>query len=289
VFDSHFEQFKGSAQAIGVSVAAAYVPKPGREFLERFELENACGLRVKLAWEFSDFAKREKKLEKWSVYIPLLVSFALHLLTYEWSEGWFAFPAIIVVIVLAVRDVSSTKRRLNEVSYKAYQVAIMELERRRKAESVERERQLKKTAAANLKIRSSRNLSKSPMPSPMPRGVNPRGAEELCAKWMGFLGAIHVEVTKYASDGGIDVESWRHIAQVKNYSGTVGVAAIREFSGVAKVDGRIGLFFTSGNYAAGAIEFADKADIALFRYSAVLGELYAANSRAEIVLARGLI
>jgi restriction endonuclease Mrr len=106
---------------------------------------------------------------------------------------------------------------------------------------------------------------------------------------MSYLGAIHAKVTQYASDGGIDVEATDYIAQVKNYTRTVGVAAVREFSGVAKVDGRMGLFFTSGNYAAGAIDFADKADIALFRYSAEQGELYAANFKAEGMLERGLI
>jgi hypothetical protein len=283
----HFEQFRNSADEIGLSVAAAHVPQSKFEHLELSRLEGACDLRVRQVWKESSYAKREDKLEWLSVGGPLLIGAFIDLVTS--SGGAVGVLSIFVIVALSVRDYRSTKRRLDEVSSMAYQIAIAELERRQKAEAVERERQMKKTVAANLKIRLSRSSAKAPMPSPIPRGVTPRGAEELCARWMSYLGAIHAKVTQYASDGGIDVEATDYIAQVKNYTRTVGVAAVREFSGVAKVDGRMGLFFTSGNYAAGAIDFADKADIALFRYSAEQGELYAANFKAEGMLERGLI
>ncbi|WP_084486098.1 restriction endonuclease [Humibacter albus] len=64
-------------------------------------------------------------------------------------------------------------------------------------------------------------------------------------------------ITRFSGDGGVDVESTHYIAQVKNYSGTVGVTEMRELGGVASVDGRKPLFFTSGTYSAGAVEFAN--------------------------------
>jgi len=105
---------------------------------------------------------------------------------------------------------------------------------------------------------------------------------------MQHLGAVDSQVTSFTADGGIDVVSARYIAQVKNYSDTVGVAALRELAGVASVDGRTPLFFSSGSYAAGAIEFANLADIALFRYDAVLGTLDGINERGREAVATGL-
>lgn len=277
-----------SAQAIGLSVGATFVPKSNFEFLQGVELRNACDLHVRLTWTESIYAKREDSFIKWYIAVPLLVGMVV-----EWSIGGGWGMGLVFLFMLAgigaiIKDHSSTTRRLNQVSAEAYRVALVEVVRRQKVAIRQQEKNFRKVATDNLK-RASRASNKASMPLPIPRGVTPRGAEELCAKWMSFLGAIHVKVTKYASDGGIDVESFGYIAQVKNYTGTVGVAAVREFSGVAKVDGRMGLFFTSGNFAAGAIEFADKADIALFRYSAERGELYAVNVRAEMKLARGLL
>lgn len=128
----------------------------------------------------------------------------------------------------------------------------------------------------------------TPPPPPQPFGVSHEGAEALVALWMQHLGAVDAAVTPFSGDGGIDVESKDYIAQVKNYSGTVGVAEIRELAGVALVDGRKPLFFTSGTYAQGAVEFADRASIPLFVYDAVEGTLVAGNSLGQDRLIEGL-
>lgn len=127
-------------------------------------------------------------------------------------------------------------------------------------------------------------------PAPQPYGVSDRGAEYLVAAWLSFLGLDDAEVTQYGNDGGIDVTSATHIAQVKNYarSRSVGVAEMREFAGVAAIDQRIPMFFTSGKYAAGAIVVADRAGIATFIYDAEAGELQAMNPRSRHILHWGI-
>lgn len=75
---------------------------------------------------------------------------------------------------------------------------------------------------------------------------------------------------------------------MKHYTGTVGVGEVRELAGVAGVDGRRALFFTSGEYARGARDFADQAGIALFRYDVHHGELVGANLRGTHAMENGL-
>ncbi|MCD5346032.1 restriction endonuclease [Agromyces sp. S2-1-8] len=125
-------------------------------------------------------------------------------------------------------------------------------------------------------------------PDPMRLGVTPRGAEHLVAQWMRYLGEKGAEVTSFGGDGGVDVISARYIAQVKHFGANVGVAPIRELAGVAATDGRIPLFFTSTGYASGAAEFAERAGVALFVYSAERGELFGMNGRAKTIMTHGL-
>lgn len=119
-------------------------------------------------------------------------------------------------------------------------------------------------------------------------GVSDEGAESLIAQWMRWLGVYDAEVTKYVGDGGIDVESSRYIAQVKNFNGNVGIASIRELAGVAAVDGRTPLFFTSGVYPRGADSWAQNAGIYLFTYDAKTAKLSANNQLARDALGAGL-
>ena len=119
-------------------------------------------------------------------------------------------------------------------------------------------------------------------------GVSDEGAEALVAQWMRWLGVFDAEVTKFVGDGGIDVESSRYIAQVKNFRGNVGIAAIRELAGVASVDGRTPLFFTSGDYPKDALIWAQNAGIYLFTYDAKNAKLSANNQLARDALGSGL-
>lgn len=120
-----------------------------------------------------------------------------------------------------------------------------------------------------------------PKPDPYPLGVSPDGAETLCAQWMEHLGQTNVRVTRSKSDGGIDVESDAWLAQVKHYRGSVGVTEVRELVGVTSIDGRTPVFFTSGQYTSGALEFADRAQVLLFSYNAERGTLKPENGHAR--------
>ena len=95
-------------------------------------------------------------------------------------------------------------------------------------------------------------------PAAEPFGVTPREAEYLVAQWMRSMGDYTAAVTQYVADGGVDVASDGYIAQVKHYASPVGVADLRQLAGVAAVDGRTPLFFTSTGYAAGSIGFAER-------------------------------
>jgi hypothetical protein len=125
-------------------------------------------------------------------------------------------------------------------------------------------------------------------PDPIANGVTPRGAEALVAQWMRHLGESVAEVTQYRGDGGVDVSGARFIAQVKHFTGSVGVAPIRELAGVATYDGRQALFFTSSGYSAGAVTFANRSGVALFVYSAERAELFGINDRALTLMESGL-
>lgn len=127
-----------------------------------------------------------------------------------------------------------------------------------------------------------------PQPAPQAFGVSDAGAEALCAEWMRHLGVPEAATTRHSGDGGIDVESTNYIAQVKNYAGTVGVAEVREMAGVAHGDGRHALFFTSGEYASGATEFAERVGMALFQFNAIDGTLTGRNRFAVDMIANGL-
>ncbi len=128
-----------------------------------------------------------------------------------------------------------------------------------------------------------------PAPACCPYGTSPEGAEHWCCDWLVHMGLQGATVTQFVGDGGIDVVSPSHIAQVKHYAGSVAIAEIRELAGVAFADGRKPLFFTSGHYPSQAEEYADKTGIALFRYDVYTGEVSACNSVAQRALASGFL
>lgn len=127
-------------------------------------------------------------------------------------------------------------------------------------------------------------------PAPRHYEITPKEAEELAAEWMRFMGEPSAQTTISSWDGGIDVEGHFYVAQVKHLASNVGVKDIREFAGVMNHDsrGRKGLFFTRTGYVAGAVEFADRTGIALFRYDAPAGTLQGMNAHAQQLQARGL-
>lgn len=131
-------------------------------------------------------------------------------------------------------------------------------------------------------------VSRVAAPVAHPLGVSPRGAEGLVAQWMQYLGEDDASVTRYGGDGGVDVTSLHYVAQVKHHSAAIGVVPIRELAGVAAVDGRRPLFFSSNGYGSGAVTFADRAGVALFHFGAEAGTLTGCNQLGRDFMLSGL-
>lgn len=187
---------------------------------------------------------------------------------------------MLAILVAHVVLLNSSRRRADT----AYRSEILRL-RRAALEGAQGVLDRRQGRGVALRPQSHRTRS---TPDPIRLNLTPRGAEELAAQWMRYLGEPHAQTTTYVGDGGIDVVGERLIAQVKHFEGRVGVAPIRELAGVAVHDGRQPLFFTQTGYAAGAITFADQAGVALFVYDAPRGELTAWNERARQLWERGL-
>lgn len=151
---------------------------------------------------------------------------------------------------------------------------------------------LDRARIADLEVRelarAERRLNRpAPAPEQQQYGVSPRGAELLVRDWMRHLGFLSAEVTQERSDGGVDVTSDTHVAQVKNYKGNVSVVEIRELFGVATSLRRQALFFTSGGFTAEGVRLADAIEIPLLHYTAESGLLAGVNDSGKELVAEG--
>jgi HJR/Mrr/RecB family endonuclease len=213
-----------------------------------------------------------------AVTVFFLCLFALDV--FAWAFG--------MIVLLANHQDSYKARKANQARYFLEFRSGANSAIRKRLSSAKSSARPRKTKSATAKSIGSRTLNVSAKPAAQPFGVSHAGAEALCAEWMKYLGEPSAKVTRVQGDGGIDVESSSFIAQVKNYSGSVGVAAIRELVGAASADGRRPLFFTSGSYTSGAIEFANQCSMPLFKYDAERGSLANENRAAATVLKKGL-
>ncbi len=126
-----------------------------------------------------------------------------------------------------------------------------------------------------------------PRPRPAMR-LNAVSAEHLVAEWMRHLGALDAVVTPAGPDGGVDLRSPRYVAQVKHRADLVPVQQVRDLAGVAALERRTALFFTTGAYSSHSLAFARDAGIALFIVRYREGQLKPANPLAHQLLQRGL-
>ena len=135
-----------------------------------------------------------------------------------------------------------------------------------------------------FQVETSYLVSSPPPPGPQEFGVSSRGAEHLVAEWVSHLGQKNVYVTRQSGDGGYDVGSDDWVVQVKNYQGSVGVHEIRELIGTGLVDSREPVLFTSGSLTRDASDFAEQANLAVFKYSAEEGTLGALGIAAQTLI-----
>lgn len=104
-------------------------------------------------------------------------------------------------------------------------------------------------------------------PVPEPRLIRkPRDAELVALEWMRFWGFDDAEATPVGADEGIDVVSETAVAQVKAHMVPIGRPDLQNLAGVAAVEGKTALFFALTGYTTQAIQWADRAKMALFTF-----------------------
>lgn len=110
-----------------------------------------------------------------------------------------------------------------------------------------------------------------------------RDAEELAAWYMReILQLAEVRLTGSGTDGGIDVVSRDAVAQVKHYSGPVGVPEIQQLKGAGHSHDAA-LFFALSGFTQQAVAFAQAAGVALFTYT-IYGDVKPRNGHSRILI-----
>ena len=140
-----------------------------------------------------------------------------------------------------------------------------------------------KRAAQKPKPRQS---GRKPQHNPRLKGRlirTPRDAELAAVASMKYLGFSDAQETPVGADEGIDVNSTRAVAQVKAYMVPVGRPDVQNLAGVAAAEKKRGVFFALSGYTPQAIQWADKANVALFSFD-LQGRPEAVNSVAHKLL-----
>lgn len=119
-------------------------------------------------------------------------------------------------------------------------------------------------------------------------GVSHRGAEELTAEWLTYLGEQDVEITQYSNDGGVDVLTKTYCCQVKNYDKKpVGVVDVRALLGTAISRKLKPLLFTNSKLTNDALEFSSQNQIAVIEFNATDATLTGITFEGQKLLDNG--
>lgn len=113
---------------------------------------------------------------------------------------------------------------------------------------------------------------------------SPRDFEKAARDWIASWGFADACVTVDGPDGGIDVAAVGAVAQVRAWMTPIGLGEIQRLKGAAH-DGRAAFFFSLMDYTKEARDFADRADVRLFRFCGYDGGVEASNSAAVRFLA----
>ena len=109
---------------------------------------------------------------------------------------------------------------------------------------------------------------------------NPREAEELAAEWLRYFGFDDATLTQEGSDGGVDIEGGKFVAQVKAEMKPSGRARVQQLYGIAQLERKRAVFFSLCGYSPHATEWANRAGVALFSFNHA-GEPEPANDAAS--------
>jgi hypothetical protein len=150
-------------------------------------------------------------------------------------------------------------------------------------------RMTKSTNPSRQKVKSKADWTTTrKRPSSQPYGVSARGAEELVADWLGYLGEKGVQKTQFSSDGGIDVKTSTYCCQVKNYERQpVGVEEVRALLGTAISEKLAPLLFTSSGLTNAAKQFCIKNEISAIRYDVVNAKLESLTPKGAELMQKG--
>lgn len=125
-------------------------------------------------------------------------------------------------------------------------------------------------------------------PAIQPYGVSAKGAEELVADWLRYLGEKSVVKTQFSSDGGFDVKTSAYCCQVKNYERqAVGVEEVRALLGTAISEKLAPLLFTSSNLTDAAKQFCIKNEIGAIRFDAGSAKLESLTPKGAELMQKG--
>jgi hypothetical protein len=131
-------------------------------------------------------------------------------------------------------------------------------------------------------------LSSRIKPARQRYGVSHRGAEELTAEWLTYLGEQDVSITQYSNDGGVDVLTKTYCCQVKNYDKKpVGVVEVRALLGTAVSKKLMPLLFTASKLTNEALAFSEQNRIAVVEFNAMDSTLSGLTLEGEKLLDSG--
>lgn len=131
-------------------------------------------------------------------------------------------------------------------------------------------------------------LEQRKRPIPQALGVSARGAEQLAALWLKYLGEEKVEVTQETGDGGVDVLSANFCCQVKNYKKQpVTSSEVRDLYGTAHSMSLKPLMMTSSYLSQDALDWASRNEVAAIKFDAEEGTLTSLNNLGESLLVSG--
>jgi hypothetical protein len=198
--------------------------------------------------------------------------------------------AILIVGTVVVGWYAARLRRLGRESHDRVVARLADAALAGATEALNRRRSRQGVRSIQQQAPAASGPAPAHAPGALGRDVDHLEAERIVCQWMRALGETSAQLTPVTGDGGIDVEGYFYIAQVKHFSAPVGPGPIREMAGVAGNDGRRRkpLFFAKTGYSSGAVDAANHAGIGLFLYDTYSGSLTGANDLGQYYRRHGL-
>jgi hypothetical protein len=109
-----------------------------------------------------------------------------------------------------------------------------------------------------------------------------QSTERAARDWMRARGFADAALTRGGADEGVDIRSTAAVAQVKHTAAATSRPAVQQLYGCATAEQRIPLFFSSAGYTAGAVQWGERYDVALYTFDG--SGWYPASTRARALV-----